>query len=73
MRAPSTTPPRTKTVKEIGDDLDTHGMVTIVSAMLGDEDITDSLQANEGSNVFLFRASGLDLGEHDLNRSVSHG
>ena len=52
---------------ENGDDLDTHGMVTIVSAMLGDEDITDSLQANEGSNVFLFRASGLDLGEHDLN------
>ena len=50
-----------------GDDLDTHGMVTIVSAMLGDENITDSLQANEGSNVFLFHASGLDLGEHDLS------
>ena len=49
-----------------GDDLDTHGTVTIVSAMLGDEDITDSLQANEGGNVFLFRASGLDLGDHDL-------
>ena len=50
-----------------GDDLDTHGMVTIVSAMLGDEDITDSLQSNEGGNVFLFRASGLDLGDHDLS------
>ncbi len=52
---------------EDGDDLDTHGMVTIVSAMLGDEDITDSLQSNEGGNVFLFRASGLDLGDHDLS------
>ena len=50
-----------------GDDLDTHGMVTIVSAMLGDEDITDSLQSNESGNVFLFRASGLDLGDHDLS------
>ena len=53
-----------------GDDLDTHGMVTIVSAMLGDEDITDSLQSNDGGNVFLFRASGLDLGEHDLSVTV---
>ena len=52
---------------EDGDDLDSHGMVTIVSAMLGDEDITDSLQSNEGGNVFLFRASGLDLGDHDLS------
>ena len=52
---------------EDGDDLDTHGMVTIVSAMLGDEDITDSLQSNDGGNVFLFRASGLDLGDHDLS------
>jgi hypothetical protein len=50
-----------------GDDLDTHGMVTIVSAMLGDDDITGSLQSNEGGNVFLFRASGLDLGDHDLS------
>ena len=50
-----------------GDDLDTHGMVTIVSAMLGDENITDSLQSNESGNVFLFRASGLDLGDHDLS------
>ena len=50
-----------------GDDLDTHGMVTIVSAMLGDMDIADMLQGNEGSNVFLFHASGLDLGEHTLS------
>ena len=51
---------------EGGDDLDTHGMVTIVSAMLGDDDITDSLQANDAGNVFLYRASGLDLGDHDI-------
>ena len=49
-----------------GDDLDTHGMVTIVSASLGGEDITDSLQSNDDGNVFLFRATGLDLGDHDL-------
>ena len=51
----------------VGDDLDTHGMVTIVSAMLGDTAITDSLQANDSNNVFLFHASGLDLGEHKLS------
>ncbi len=51
---------------EGGDDLDTHGMVTIVSAMLGDADISGSLQSNEAGNVFLFHASGLDLGDHDL-------
>ena len=49
-----------------GDDLDTHGKVTIVSATLGDMDITDNLTPNEDSNVFLYHASGLDLGEHDL-------
>ena len=52
---------------EDGDDLDTHGMVTIVTAMLGDEDITESLQSNDAGNVFLFHASGLDLGDHDLS------
>ena len=51
---------------EDGDDLDTHGKVTVVSAMLGDADITENLQANEAGNVFLFHASGLDLGDHDL-------
>ena len=51
----------------VGKDLDTHGMVTIVSATLGDEDISESLQANEGGNIFLFHASGLELGEHTLS------
>ena len=52
--------------QENGDDLDTHGMVTIVSATLGGEDISGGLQANDASNIFLFHASGLDLGEHKL-------
>ena len=52
--------------REDGDDLDTHGMVTIVSAMLGDMDITDSLRANEDGNIFLYHASGLDIGDHKL-------
>ena len=49
---------------------DTHGMVTVVSAILGDMDITDDLQANQASNVFLYRASGLELGEHTLSVSA---
>ena len=50
----------------VGKDLDTHGKVTIVSATLDGDDISEGLQANEGSNIFLFHASGLDLGEHKL-------
>ena len=46
---------------------DTHDMVTIMSAMLDDMDITDDLQSNQAGNVFLFRASGLDLGEYTLS------
>ncbi len=49
-----------------GNDLDTHASVTIVSAMLDGVDIIDDLQANESSNVFLFRAAGLDLGKHEI-------
>ena len=48
-------------------DLDSYDGVTIVSAMLGDEDIMSSLQSNAASNVFLFRASGLELGEYRLS------
>ena len=49
-----------------GNDLDTHGGVTIVSAMLGDMDITDQLQANDAGNIFLYKASDLALGKHTL-------
>ena len=49
-----------------GDDLDTHGGVTIVSATLGDMDITDALQANPAGNVFLYKATDLALGDHKL-------
>ena len=52
--------------KRIGDDLDTHAGVTILSATLDGVDILDSLQANEASNVFVYKASGLAIGEHKL-------
>ena len=52
--------------KRIGDDLDTHDGVTILSATLDGVDILDSLQANEASNVFVYKASGLAIGEHKL-------
>lgn len=52
--------------KRIGDDLDTHEGVTILSATLDGVDILESLQANEASNVFVYKASGLAIGEHNL-------
>ena len=52
--------------KRVGDDLDTHGGVTILSATLDGVDILDSLQANEASNVFVYKASGLAIGDHKL-------
>ena len=50
----------------IGDDLDTHGMVSIVSATLDGDDIMSMLSADPDSTKFLFRATGLALGQHDL-------
>jgi hypothetical protein len=47
-------------------DYDTHASVTIVSAMLGDLDITDSLAANSAGNKFLYKASDLEIGKHDI-------
>lgn len=52
--------------KRIGDDLDTHAGVTILSATLDGVDISNSLQANEASNVFVYKASGLAIGDHKL-------
>ena len=50
-----------------GDDQDTHAVVTIVSATLNGNDISDSLQSNEAGNVFLYRApDGLTIGKHKL-------
>ena len=46
---------------------DTHGSVTILSATLGDIDITDDLQPNKAGNVFVYRASGLTSGDHALS------
>ena len=41
--------------------------MTIVSATLDDMDITNDVQPNQAGNVFLYRASGLTLGEHTLS------
>ena len=51
----------------MGDDLDTHAAVTIVSATLNGDDISGSLQPNDAGNVFLYRApAGLTVGDHEL-------
>lgn len=51
----------------MGDDLDTHAGITIVSATLNGDDITAALQSNSAGNVFLYRApDGLTVGEHML-------
>ena len=51
----------------MGDDLDTHAGITIVSATLNGDDIADALQSNSAGNVFLYRApAGLEVGEHTL-------
>jgi hypothetical protein len=47
-------------------DYDTYAAVTIVSAMIGDLDITDSLSANSAGSKFLYKATGLAIGEHDI-------
>ena len=53
--------------KRVGDDLDTHHGITIVSATLNGDDISGALQSNVAGNVFLYRApDGLAVGEHEL-------
>ena len=47
-------------------DQDTYGAVTITSATLDGDDISDMLLPNTAGNVFLYKASGLALGEHDI-------
>ena len=53
------------------DDADTYNAVTIIEAKLGDEDITDGLVGNDAGNVYLYKASALALGEHDLTVTAS--
>ena len=53
--------------KRVGDDLDTHHGVTIVSATLNGKDIKNALQRNDDGNVFLYKApDGLAIGDHAL-------
>ena len=53
-----------------GDDLDTHGIVTIVSAAFDGNDITEQLRPDAAGNIFLYKASGLSIGEHKMNITV---
>ena len=53
--------------KRVGDDLDTHHGVAIVSATLNGADISDALLANADGNIFLYKApDGLAVGDHAL-------
>ena len=49
-----------------GIDVDTHGMVTLVSVTLGGEDITDQMSSDSGGTVFLYRVQNLAIAEHDV-------
>ena len=53
--------------KRVGDDLDTHHGVAIISATLNGADISDALLANDDGNIFLYKApDGLAIGDHAL-------
>ena len=57
----------TETDFRLGDDLDTHHGVSIVSASLNGEDITSSIQSNSAGNIFLYKSpSPLTVGDHKL-------
>ena len=51
-------------------DYDSYTAVTIVSAMLGDLDITDSLSANSAGNKYLYKASDLEIGKHTISVEI---
>lgn len=54
-----------------GDDLDTHGRLTIVSATFDGEDISGDLNANTDGNIFQYHLDGAAVGEYDLEVTVS--
>lgn len=58
------------TVARSGDDLDTHGRVTIVSATFDGNDITGDLNANSDGNIFQYHLGGVAVGEYDLELTV---
>ena len=62
------TPPVTEA--RSGDDLDTHGRITIVSATFDGNDITGALNANSAGNIFQYHLGGVAVGEYDLELTV---
>ena len=60
--------PNTATVT--GDDLDTHGRLTVVSATLDGTDISGDLNPNTDSNVFQYHLNNMAVGEYDLEMVV---
>ena len=60
----------TDDVKRTSEDFDTHKVITIVSATLDGEDISDGLDPNTDENIFLYRATGLSLGKHEIELVV---
>ena len=53
-----------------GDDLDTHGRLTVVSATFDGNDITDALNSNSAGNVFQYHLDGIAVGEYKLEMTV---
>jgi len=53
-----------------GDDIDTHGRLTVVSATLDGNDISDDLNPNSDGNIFQYHLDGMAVGEYDLEITV---
>lgn len=60
----------TLTEARSGDDLDTHGRLTIVSATFDGNDISGELNANSAGNIFQYHLGGVAVGEYDLEVTV---
>ena len=66
----SATPQVTARAALSGDDLDTHGRLTIVSATLDGTDISGDLNPNSDGNIFQYHLDGMAVGEYDLEITV---
>ena len=53
-----------------GDDLDTYGRLTIVTATLDGTDISDDLNPNSDGNIFQYHLDGMAEGEYTLEITV---
>ena len=53
-----------------GDDLDTHGRLTIVSATLDGTDISGDISANTDGNIFQYHLDGMAVDDYDLEITV---